>query len=57
MSKEILTGHKEGGDSMKITTLRVPDALHKHIRRKALDENVSMNTCILQAIRNENGNH
>ncbi len=35
---------------MKITTLRVPDALHKHIRRKALDENVSMNTCILQAI-------
>jgi len=35
---------------MKITTLRVPDDLHKQIRHQALDENVSMNTCILQAI-------
>jgi hypothetical protein len=26
------------------------DALHKHIRRKALDENASMNTYILQAL-------
>jgi hypothetical protein len=26
------------------------DALHKHIRRKALDENTSMNTYILQAL-------
>jgi hypothetical protein len=35
---------------MKITTLRVPDDLHKHIRRQALDENASMNSYILQAL-------
>ena len=35
---------------MKITTLRMPDALHKQIRRQALDENASMNTYILQAL-------
>ena len=35
---------------MKITTLRMPDALHKRIRRQALDENASMNTYILQAL-------
>ena len=35
---------------MKITTLRMPDAMHKRIRRRALDENASMNTYILQAI-------
>ena len=35
---------------MKITTLRMPDALHKRIRCQALDENTSMNTYILQAL-------
>jgi len=35
---------------MKITTLRIPDGLHKRIRRRALDENASMNTYILQAL-------
>ena len=35
---------------MKITTLRMPDALHKQIRRQALDENASMNAYILQAL-------
>jgi hypothetical protein len=35
---------------MKITTLRMADALHKQIRRQALDENASMNTYILQAL-------
>ena len=35
---------------MKITTLRVPDDLHKHIRHQALDENVSMKAYILQAL-------
>ena len=38
---------------MKITTLRMPDALHKQIRRQALDENASMNTYILQALETE----
>ena len=28
----------------------MPDALHKRIRRQALDENASMNTYILQAL-------
>jgi len=35
---------------MKIATVRMADALHKHIRRQALEENVSMNTYILQAL-------
>jgi len=35
---------------MKITTLRVPDDLHKQIRHQALDENASMNSYILQAL-------
>jgi len=38
---------------MKITTLRMPDALHKQIRHKALDENASMNTYILNALETE----
>jgi len=35
---------------MKMTTLRLPDDMHKQIRHQALDENTSMNRYILQAL-------
>jgi len=37
---------------MKTTTIRLPDDLHKQIRRQALENDEAMNTWILRALEN-----